>query len=137
MPDEQHWYRARAAVQSRSPIFDLDGDFVRYVDALNVTVSVHYETFPVLRHTPKGVWLDTFIGKRFVLRDARKRFACPTPEEALESLKARNRRRCTILRAQLRDAEAAHEALNSGAFDENREHHTYLATNPADPLGLA
>lgn len=67
-------------------------------------------SFEVLKHTPAGVWIDEFgHGKktRFVLTRARKRYACPTVEEALASYHARKKRQASILRYQLRNAEAA------------------------------
>ena len=39
----------------------------------------------VASHTPKGVWLTLYGGRRFVLLGATKRFACPTLDEAAES----------------------------------------------------
>ena len=56
----------------------------------------------VTKTTPKGVWL----GNRFVLRDVRKRFACPTLHEALESFVARKDRQISILSNQLSKAES-------------------------------
>lgn len=56
----------------------------------------------VTKTTPKGVWL----GDRFVLRDVRKRFACPTLHEALESFVARKDRQIRILSNQLSSAQA-------------------------------
>lgn len=50
----------------------------------------------VISYTPKGVWLQVYSGKRFVLRDARKRYACPTPDEAFESYKGRKERQFEI-----------------------------------------
>lgn len=54
----------------------------------------------VLRYTPKGVWVDTWGGKKFILASARKRYACPTKDEALESFRARKRRQVALLAAQ-------------------------------------
>lgn len=63
-------------------------------------VTVH--EYPVLRHTAKGVWLEAYYGApRFVLHGTRKRFACPTVEEAWESFRARKARQARILEAQL------------------------------------
>lgn len=76
-------------------------------------VRLRHRTFAVIRHTPKGVWLDdvgffsSLRGEKFVLKDARKRFACPTVREAMESLLARQQRRKRILSAQLQDTEEA------------------------------
>lgn len=56
--------------------------------------------FKVIRSTPKGVWIGDW-GDRFVLLSARKRYACPTIEEALESFLARKRRQARILEKQL------------------------------------
>lgn len=58
--------------------------------------------FPVLRETRCGVRLTD--GK-FILKQARKRFACPTKEEAMESFKRRKIVQISILKAQLRSAE--------------------------------
>lgn len=87
----------------------------RHTDGVRVTLR----EYPVLRKTPKGVWLDTgFGGSRFVLRDAHKRWACPTKDEAEESFKARKRRQIKILRRQLEDAHKALAAAENG--DLNR-----------------
>lgn len=57
---------------------------------------------PVIRRTPKGVWVEGFDRvERFVLLDARKRWACPTFEEAVDSFRARKQRQAKIPRAQL------------------------------------
>lgn len=69
------------------------------------SMSLHLETFEVLKYTQRGVWLDYYGGgKKFVLNEARKRFACPTKEEALESFRARKKRQIKILKAQLHSA---------------------------------
>jgi hypothetical protein len=54
-------------------------------------VAVYLRKYELVKETPKGAWirLGPFSGKRFVLREARKRFACPTIEEAKESFIAR------------------------------------------------
>jgi hypothetical protein len=69
------------------------------------SVAVEVRDFMVSRHTPKGAWIKTYSGdERFVLKDARKRYACPTKEEALDSFIARQRRRISILEAQAEDS---------------------------------
>lgn len=70
-------------------------------------IEVYVSKYPVMKHTPKGVWLDIYDQKKFVLRDARKRYACPTMEEALESFVARKKRQIRILSTRLRHAEDA------------------------------
>lgn len=65
------------------------------------------DTYPVLKTTAAGVWLDVYGDKRFVLNAARKRYACPTIEEALASYHARKARQIRILRQQLVRAEVA------------------------------
>lgn len=70
--------------------------------------SLYLRKFNVIRTTAKGVWLTEGYGSpRFVLCDARKRFACPTEADALTSFIARKNRHVSILHAQLRRAEAA------------------------------
>jgi hypothetical protein len=55
----------------------------------------------VHRRTPKGAW----IGGKFILLTATKRWACETEAEALESFKARKRKQISILTSKLKDAE--------------------------------
>jgi len=64
------------------------------------TMQLMCHEYRVLKETPCGVWLDLFQ-KRFVKRNAKKRFACPTKEEALKSFKRRKEVQIRILQAQL------------------------------------
>lgn len=73
--------------------------------------------YEVIKVTPKGVRLRDFgslngltpsfkdAPGKFVLRDARKRWACPTPEEAKESYIARKNKLIRICRARIARAE--------------------------------
>jgi hypothetical protein len=72
-------------------------------------VEVYVMEIPVISRTPKGVWLD-YCGKRFVLDSSRKRFACPTVEEAEESFIARKTRQLSILNKQAANVRRAMEA---------------------------
>lgn len=65
-------------------------------------VALALREYPVLRTTPSGVWLDVYGQERFVKAAARKRFACPTKEEALVSFQARKQRQLRILESQVR-----------------------------------
>lgn len=112
--DGEVWYRAYSKVHSSQAVFDsYDGEFSHFVRVANPKVDIRFDEYPVLRHTPQGVWLEVPDGwqaygtrVRFVLREARKRFACPTKEEAVESLLARQRRRAGILASQLADVQS-------------------------------
>lgn len=64
--------------------------------------------FSVIKVTPKGVWLNG----RFVLRDARKRYACPTEDEARVSFLARKTKQLRILRKQVEHVEQAIALIN-------------------------
>lgn len=70
-------------------------------------VRVNIRKFVVEKETPKGVWLQAAFFRRFVLRGARKRYACPTLEEALESFKARKQAQLRILNTQIGRVELA------------------------------
>lgn len=105
-PDGEKWYRY---VDVRfAPAGDEMGN--RRGDG---EVSVFVHTFPVLRHTPKGVWLDVHGEERFVRTDATKRFACPTREEARESFLARKKAQIRILRSRLDRATQAWEIVGN------------------------
>ena len=112
---ETHWYRV---VDGRyAPMLD---EWERPIGNGRSYVSVH--EYPVLRETPKGVWLEGcgFYGSpRFVLRDARKRYACPTEEEAWESFRARKNRQLRILRAQVRHVEEVLGSAGAAVPDED------------------
>jgi hypothetical protein len=74
---------------------------------------IYVDEFPIIRETPKGVWIDVSYGgdpeefKRFVLNEAHRRYACRTKEEALESFIARKKAQIRILNGQLKTAEMA------------------------------
>lgn len=71
-------------------------------------VEVVLRTYPVLKTTPKGAWLDLGFGhKRFCLRECRKHFACATEEEAKESFRRRKQRQISIYQRRIHDAEEA------------------------------
>ena len=67
--------------------------------------------FSVVRWTPKGVWIRTPDlppdNEKFVLLTARKKFACPTKEEALQSFIERKKSQVRILTKQLEKAKIA------------------------------
>lgn len=77
---------------------------VMFTDSKIVLVKHEH---PVISATPTGVWIDVLGRKRFVKLNARKRYACPTEAEALESFRARKRRQIRILKHNLAAAEAA------------------------------
>lgn len=101
--DVNLWWRAVGRVCVSGTLEDVDP----YRSSTKKQVEVVYVPYRVVRHTPRGVRLDDGTeGGRFVDRNARKRFACPTKHEALISLYARTSRRVRILEAQLADARA-------------------------------
>lgn len=77
------------------------------------SLGVSCREFEIVRRTPKGVWVKEWYGipgeERFVLLTARKRYACPTRAEALESFRARKKRQLGILEAQAKKVKLALE----------------------------
>lgn len=71
------------------------------------TTNVNLREYRVIRTTPKGAWIEYYGLNKFVKLDARKRFACPTKEEALASFMARKKKQIHILSSQLQNAETA------------------------------
>lgn len=112
-PGKEYWYRITD--------YRTAGGVDEWGDIIPGSGSSHLrlEMYEVVKHTPKGVWIYLgWEGKRFVLRDARKRFACPTKEEALESFMARKRRQIRILTAQRKNAK---EALRLAEGEEGKK----------------
>lgn len=71
-------------------------------------VSIDLLEFPVLSRTRCGAWIRPGGQRKFVLlKGTRKKFACETKEEALESFLARKRSQVGRLRFDLTAAETA------------------------------
>jgi hypothetical protein len=81
---------------------------------------IHCERIPVAKTTAKGVWLYSVSRNfgRFVLKDARKRYACPNKTEALISFLARKTRQRGLLTAQLRNVNVAIELAKVEKTDD-------------------
>jgi len=91
---------------------------------------IHEWKFYLVKETPCGWWIhdDQFYNEhmtqdkrwhekdkpKWVSKTARKRYAYPTQEDALESFKARKKRQIAILIAILHKAEAALAIAESG-----------------------
>ena len=98
-----------------APPFDSDGDSL----GGEGTTAVELRSFPVIRTTPCGVWIqhptkytwddndNMKKGERFINLQARKKFACATIEEAQASFLARKERQALILTSQLKNVEKA------------------------------
>lgn len=82
--------------------------FYRYDDTVYADIGVRVNKFEyeLIRETPKGYWINAY-GEKWISKTAKKRFAYPTEEEALESFKARKKRQIEILEYQLRNARMA------------------------------
>lgn len=107
--------------------------FYRYEDYSDegyCGIRLEVYEFRVLSTTPKGVWIDRWGTKRFVLLDARKRFACPTKAEALTSYIKRKERQIRILNSQI---EYARQALEL-AEDEQSGANPPCPTRSALPM---
>lgn len=57
----------------------------RFIDPYTAGEPPFLLRIRVARHTPKGVWLDEYGVEKFVLKDARRRYAYPTEALALDS----------------------------------------------------
>ena len=93
-PDElferELWFRARVSCSPWS-----------------ITPSkIEFDCFKVVRHTPKGVWLQSEgCDEFFVLGRARRQYALPAVDLAIEDLIDRKRRNVTYKMAHLASAE--------------------------------
>lgn len=70
-------------------------------------LEVKLYAYPVVSTTPKGAWIYVSFNRKFVNLTARKRFACPTIEEAKQSFIARKKAQARILSARLARAQKA------------------------------
>jgi hypothetical protein len=95
------------------------------------TLKVELRTYEVVRRTDKGCWIrGCFLGangmyaitgsERFVLLTARKRFACPTLDEARASFIARKRRQAGIYKSRMERALTAIAQLGPNSDEAQR-----------------
>lgn len=108
--DGEHWWRAE---DRRYADWDPWAD----EQPNSSHLQIELRCYPVVRHTRKGVWLDTgFGGEVFVLGTARKQFAVPTQELAVADLIARKKMHVAGCAGRLQMAElhlaAAEATLN-------------------------
>lgn len=76
------------------------------------STEVSLREYRIVRRTPRGCWIDLGCGnERFVLAKARKRFACPTEEEAQVSFIARKHAQIRVYNACIRRTERALRAF--------------------------
>lgn len=82
----------------------------REASYLPLEVRVELTHHEIKRKTPKGCWIEEYPGReRFILDDARKKWAYPTEELARESFVARKEWQIHHLQRQLEHAQAALE----------------------------
>ena len=107
----EYLYRAFGSVSYSERVFE--DDFPE--------VTIMIDALPILRRTPKGAWIKNPITdqEKWVSDSTRKRFAYPSEEYALESLRQRNRRHLGHLRAKIKKAEAIRDSLG-GEFKIQR-----------------
>jgi hypothetical protein len=78
------------------------------IHAAAKAMRLYRDSFPVIKHTRCGCWIDIGYGqKKFVNLDARRKWAHASLEDAMKSFTARKKRQITILRHQLLKAEAS------------------------------
>lgn len=88
--------------------------------------------YKVLKYTPKGIWIecntwDFFparpysekLQKKFILLDARKQWASPTRDGAIEHWKARKRKQISILQNKIYQIEQSlyHAPKDAAHYD--------------------
>ena len=81
-----------------------------YGNTLHSYTKLNLLRYEIIKHTKKGAWIKYFAnksGKKFINFDWKKRFACRTKKEALESFKFRKKRQIRIIKSRLRIAESA------------------------------
>lgn len=73
-------------------------------------VRVHLTEYGIVKRTEQGAWIEGFERPKFVNLTRRKRFACATKQEAMESFLARKSRQRAILSSQLNRVDKAVQA---------------------------
>lgn len=102
---------ARVYYRYEERIFGSMDEFNQKINVESGRLILHH--FSVIKETPCGVWIKLYsdningICKKFILTNARKKYACPTIEEARESFMARKQRQIIIYKQKLERARIA------------------------------
>lgn len=94
----------------------VEGAWYRYEDYPGsdwASPQITLRRLRVIRETPRCVVLDDWSRERYVLKDARKRFAYPTIELARDSFLRRKRKQVAYLSAQHDHAAAVLKAAEA------------------------
>lgn len=94
-----------------------------YVVDRHTTLTL--QKFKILKRTKCGVWIDSYNKQKFVNLERNKKFACATPEEALQSFIYRKKRQISILTSQLNEAEIAKNIAMNITVDELKSRVTF------------
>lgn len=102
MPELTHLFRYENG--RHAPPLDEFGDFGTGLG----TAYLRLDRYRILKKTPKGYWIHGPGSKpKFVLTNAKKRFACTSIEEAAISFRARKERQALIHESRARTARDA------------------------------
>lgn len=95
-----------------------------YATFYDKEVQITTRELPIIRETACGAWVDDYGKERFILNDTRKKHAARTPEEALESFKAKKQRQLSILAAQHDRIKRTLDMLERGVMKESEWQYT-------------
>lgn len=87
----------------------------KIIELSGLRLSVY--DYPIIKRTNKGVWIDTFGRKRFILTAAICKWAYPTKKQALSAFQRRKQNQIIIVRDQLSHAQAALDFSREISFD--------------------
>ncbi len=103
-------------------------------DIIDSYLKLSLDKYPVLKRTPKGAWIrhyGPFSSRKFVLLTARRKFACDTKADALESFIARKESHIRHLRARLTTAEKALQLGQAKLKLQSETEHEICSANTA------
>ena len=103
---------------------EIEGNYYRYDGYKNACCYA----FKVIRKTHCGVWISTgsyHQPERFILNDARRRWAYPTKEDALNSFRIRKERQIMHLNASIEKANQALLAVGLKTIDPQSRFNKY------------
>lgn len=93
-------------------------DIVRRVDGMDrIYGQPVLSTFNLVKETPKGYWIDVWMGNKWVSKYGKRRYAYPTKEEAIQSCIARTNKRISYCRRDLRVAESGLRKLEELSYE--------------------
>jgi len=105
-------YRAEPVYTNRTVNPEYDDPYYVRIDT-----KVVEDRYRIIKRTSKGFWIEYDFGKKFILQNARKHFACDNKKDAVISFLARQDKIIRITQTRIDNASRAIKLICDGKIN--------------------